>query len=372
MDDVFVIQDDIASNVATALKIVLDEESWQRMQRAGVRNVDAFIEFQKGRELFDIAHGSSELMQYLEQGLVHFDRAIELFPEFAAAYWQKSDYYGHVILEPTSTDEERAAALRDLRKVLDNAWRLSENSPRQAMIDFDRVLFSDDWTPLQDRIEKALATTGCPEPTWIEVATGIGYAEPALDLWQRYQRCEPLSSSAAMKLANALVFLGRHEEALRVLDEADVRLGSNAWMSGTRQWALLAMGRHEDALAVAPEMRGDLAFFGMSAESLPLALSGDVDAARAAMETWRAENGGNLRNEIEIHAAIGDRDEANRLAAELDARPGGSMMLIITAIYCSCGAPFDLEATPNFRERIRESGIAWPLETLIRYPAKDW
>jgi len=372
MDDVFVIQDDIASNVANALKIVLDEESWQRMQDAGVRNVDAFVEFQKGRELFDLAHGGANLMETLRKGMVHFDRAIELFPEFAAAYWHKSDYYAHVIIEPTSTDEERAVALRDLRVVLDNAYRLSDDSPRQAMVDFDRVLFSDDWTPMRDRIEKALATTGCPEPTWIEVAAGVGYAEPALDLWERYQRCEPLSMSAPLKRANALVFLGRHEEALQVLDEAEVQLGSNAWMSGTRQWVLLAMGRHEDALAIAPEVRDDLAFFGMSAEATPLALSADIEAARAAMETWRAENGGNLRNEIEINAAIGDRDAANRLAAELDARPGGSMMLLMTTIYCSCGAPFDLEATPNFRERIHESGIAWPLETLIRYPAKDW
>ena len=372
MDDVFAIQDDIASNVATVLKIVLDEESWQRMQHAGVRNVDAFIEFQKGRELFDLAHGGSELMEYLEKGLVHFDRAIELFPEFAAAYVNKSDYYAHVIIEPSSTDEERAVALRDLREVLDNAWRLSDDSPRQAMVDFDRVLFSDDWTPMRDRIEKALATTGCPEPAWIEVAAGVGYAAPTLELWERFQRCETLSMSAPLKRANALAFLGRHDEALQVLDEAEVLLGSNAWMLGTRQWVLLAAGRHEDALAIAPEVRGDPAFFGMSAEPLPLALAGDVDAARAAMETWQAENGRNLRNEIEIHAAIGDRDGANRLAAELDARPGGTMMLIMTAIYCSCGAPFDLEATPNFRERIRESGLDWPLETLIRYPAKDW
>jgi adenylate cyclase len=372
MDDVFVIQDDIASNVATALKIVLDEESWGRMQEAGVRNVDAFIEFQKGRELFDLAHGGGELMALLRKGIVHFDRAIELFPEFAAAYWQKSDYYAHVIIEPTSTDEERAAALRDLQEVLDIAWRLSEDSPRRPLIDFDRVLFSDDWTPMRDRIEKALAITGCPEPTWIEVATGVGYAAPALELWQHFQRCEPLSMSAPLKLANALVFLGRHEEALQVLDEAEVRLGSNPWISGTRQWALLAMGRHEEALAIAPDVRDDRAFFGMSAEATPLAMAGDLDAARAAMEKWRAENGGNLRNEIEIHAAIGDRDGANRLAAELDARPGGTMMLMMTAIYCSCGAPFDLEATPNFRERIRESGLDWPLETLIRYPAKDW
>ncbi len=372
MDDVFVIQDDIASNVANALKIVLDEESWQRMQEAGVRNVDAFVEFQKGRELFDLAHGGADLMETLRQGMVHFDRAIDLFPDFAAAYWHKSDYYAHVIIEASSTDEERAAALRALREVLDSAYRLSADSTRQTMVDFDRVLFSDDWTPMRDRMEKALATAGCPEPTWIEVATGVGYAEATLGLWERYQRCEPLSMSAPLKRANALVYLGRPEEALRVLDEAEVQLGNNPWMAGTRQWVLLAMGRHEDALAIAPDVRDDRAFFGMSAEALPLAMSGDVDAARAAMQQWQAENGRNLRNEIEIHAAIGDRDGANRLAAELDERPGGAMMLMVTAIYCSCGAPFDLEATPNFRERIRESGLAWPLETLIRYPAKDW
>ncbi len=372
MDDVFVIQDDIASSVANALKIVLDEESWERMQRAGVRNVDAFVEFQKGRELFELAHRGSELMEYLEKGIVHFDRAIELVPDFAAAHWQKSDYYAHIILDPGPSDEERAAALQDLKETLDIAWRLSEDSPRRPLVDFDRVLFSDDWTPLRDRIDKALATTGCPEPTWIEVATGLGYARPALGLWERYERCEPLSTSAPLKRVNAHVYLEEFEKALAALDEAEVRLGSNAWFQGTRQWTLLAQGRHEEALALAPEVAGDVGFFGMSAEALPLAMSGDVDAARAAMEAWQAENGHNLRNEIEIHAAMGDLERANELAAELDARPGGPMLLLITTVYCACGAPFDLEATPNFRERISESGLTWPRQTLIRYPAKDW
>jgi len=172
MEDVFVIQDDIASSVASALKIVLDEDSWRRMQDAGVRNVDAFIEFQKGREFFDLAHGGQELMAYLEKGKAHFDRAIELFPEFSAAYWQKSDYYGHVLKEPGSSPEERIAALRLLQETLDIAYRLSAGSPRQAMVDLDRVLFSGDWTPMQDRIAKALATTGCPEPTGLSVTPG--------------------------------------------------------------------------------------------------------------------------------------------------------------------------------------------------------
>jgi len=371
MDDVFAIQDDISSNVADSLKIVLDESARQRMQAAGIRNVDAFVEFQKGMELFHIAHGG-ELMKNLRKGLVHFDRAIELVPEFGAAYWQKSDYYAHVIIEPSSTNEERAVALADLREVLDAAYRYSVDSPRRAFIDVDRVLFSDDWTPLHDRIEKALAIEGCPEPTWIELATGIGHAEAARDLWKRYQRCEPLGTTAHLKRADAEFWLGNYESALEILSEGEVLLGTNPWIAGTRQWILLALGQYDEALAITPDVIDDEAFFGMGAEALPLAMSGNIEGARSAMEQWISEHGRNLRTELYIHAAIGDRQGANQLAAELDARPGGPMMLLVTAVYCACGAPFDLQATPNFSARIRESGTEWPLETHIRYPAKGW
>lgn len=372
MEDVFVIQDDISTNVATALKIVLDEDARQLMLQAGVRNVDAFIEYQKGKELFELAHGGRDLLQTLREGLVHFDRAIELVPDFAAAYWAKSDYYGHVILDHGSTYDKQAAALRDLRKVLESAYDLSVDSPRRLMIDFDRVLFSDDWTPMRDRIEKALASPGCPEPTWLEVATGIGFAEGTLAMWQRVHRCEPLSYNALREIAFSAVRLGQYEVAFDALDEVDRQIGANVWTAATRHWVLLSQGKFKEALAIAPQLSGDMSFFGMGAEALPLAMSGDIQGARTAMERWQAQHGQNIRNEIEIHAAMGDRAAANKLAAELDAMPSGSMRLLLSSIYCACGAPFDIDATPNFRARINEAGIDWPLQTLIRYPAKDW
>ena len=39
---------------------------------------------------------------------------------------------------------------------------------------------------------------------------------------------------------------------------------------------------------------------------------------------------------------------------------------------CFCGAPFDLEATPNFKKRIEEAGFSWPPVSPINFPAKDW
>ena len=67
-----------------------------------------------------------------------------------------------------------------------------------------------------------------------------------------------------------------------------------------------------------------------------------------------------------------NREAANASAARIDARPGGPFMLAIGSEMCFCGAPFDLEATPNFRARMQESGFPWPPRKPIEYPLKTW
>ena len=55
--DTFAIQSDIAEKIALALDVVLDEESRAQMTMANIRNPEAFVAFQKGQELFTLAHG---------------------------------------------------------------------------------------------------------------------------------------------------------------------------------------------------------------------------------------------------------------------------------------------------------------------------
>jgi hypothetical protein len=75
---------------------------------------------------------------------------------------------------------------------------------------------------------------------------------------------------------------------------------------------------------------------------------------------------------LAVSAMLGDREAANRIAASLDARVGGSLVLMLAVQTFSCGLLFDMEVTPNFAARIAESGVPWPPPTLITYPAKDW
>jgi hypothetical protein len=80
------------------------------------------------------------------------------------------------------------------------------------------------------------------------------------------------------------------------------------------------------------------------------------------------------RTDVVLHFAprAGNRELANRIAAEIDAQPYGYISLMSAPSFCMCGAPWDIEVTPNFRKRIEDAGFAWPPASPIEWPLKDW
>ena len=71
-------------------------------------------------------------------------------------------------------------------------------------------------------------------------------------------------------------------------------------------------------------------------------------------------------------AALGERELANHLAAEIDKLPGGPGKLASQITTCQCGALFDLQYTPNFKKQLEESDLPWPPASPLKFPAKDW
>jgi len=69
---------------------------------------------------------------------------------------------------------------------------------------------------------------------------------------------------------------------------------------------------------------------------------------------------------------VGDRQTANRVAAKIDTHPFGSQQLMDLVYRCTCGAPFDLEATPVFAARLKSANMPWPPASPIEFPLKDW
>jgi hypothetical protein len=102
---------------------------------------------------------------------------------------------------------------------------------------------------------------------------------------------------------------------------------------------------------------------GESAASLHARLQ-SVDRSKSISKFW------NYADAIEA-ALSGNRTEANRLAAAFDSRPAGPFLLAVLTADCLCGAPFDLEATPNFKARLAESGLPWPPKRAMPFPLPD-
>lgn len=102
------------------------------------------------------------------------------------------------------------------------------------------------------------------------------------------------------------------------------------------------------------------------------AAKGDREAAAARFAEYLADPGAGPFTTVAYYAWTGDIDQANRLAAAMDAHPFAGPSLSTVLIWCACGAPWDLAATPNFAKLVDDAGFAWPPPSPIRFPLKSW
>ncbi|MET0281615.1 MAG: winged helix-turn-helix domain-containing protein [Steroidobacteraceae bacterium] len=79
--DVFAVQDEIASQVARAMRISLDATAAARLAARGTANIDAYLEYLQARSLHDTLVHSD-----LQQAEAHYRRAMDLDPGFSSAY----------------------------------------------------------------------------------------------------------------------------------------------------------------------------------------------------------------------------------------------------------------------------------------------
>ncbi len=88
MDDIFAIQDEIATEVVAALKVSLLGESAEKLAQRDTENVDAYTEFLLG--VNDLSQYSFESLPRAER---HFREAVRLDPKYALAWARLGDTF---------------------------------------------------------------------------------------------------------------------------------------------------------------------------------------------------------------------------------------------------------------------------------------
>jgi adenylate cyclase len=377
--DTISVQENIAEQIATVLNVVLDEQKRDAMKKAGLRDVEAFTLYQKGIEIYNRAHGEMQIMEGLRQANEYFDQVIERVPTFSQVYLDHSDLYIHRLTDDASGVYGAGHAEEDLA----NAYSLAiadyeaaeryapSSAPPRRMIELDLAYLSGNWRGLGGRIERALAEPGCIEGNWTTIIVdGFGYSEAYLERAHRVLECDPRRTLSWFNVARSTLRIGDKEEALRIAREG-TEIAPGTWLATALVRALAANGLHEEARkSIDDHLEDDE--INLAFQALVAASEGDRARFDQISDEFLETNSSGYYWLLLIAAWGGDGEEANRVAGLIDEHHFGSVTLTQITQWCACGAPFDLEATPNFAAKLEESGLTWPPQSTMEFPLKGW
>jgi TolB-like protein len=367
----FAVQSDIAEKVALSLNVVLDEEQRESMREIGLRDPEAFVAFQKGVELYFLAHGDADRLAMLERANTYFDRALQLAPDFAMAYELHADYYAHLLIDSglgVAAPTTMMVARERLQQDFDNAIRNAPTQPQRLSLAFDLAFLTGDWNRLSSILDELVSDSDCEKPGWLDsYALAFRMTAESISLLQRALECDPMNYSYWNNLTQARVWAGDAEDAITV-----ARNGLNSLthirIKEALANALIAAGQFDDAKRfIDREFRDDRRLFQY--ETRLASARGDAGEANRLLEAY----GSRLDDtDLLVPGPSGRRDLANEMAHRIDAQPYGYLRLMTAVMTCYCGAPFDLEVTPDFARRLEEAELPWPPASPIDWPLKDW
>lgn len=374
--DSFGVQDEIAEKIATALDVVLDEEQLARMRSTGMRDPEAFIAYQKGVERFADAHASdgNGQLDLLAEANAYYEAALALEPNSSWAYFDSADYYVHFVMnrgyDGNATDAEVDEALAEAKRRFQKSIDLSVTEGERLSASLELVLVSGEWRRLPELFQAAVETPDCLGPSFWG---GIGPFMPSLDdvtsLWQKANACDPLNWYSWANLSGIQLRNGDTEGALETAVRG-LEITPHEQVVNAAARVRTSLGQFDEALAVS-ERYVETASERLRMRIAVVTAQGDEEQARRLIDELSDEMTYSA-GWIVIHSRIGDRDEANRIAAETDRTPLGVLTLLDAADFCFCGLPFDLEATPNFARLIDEANLEWPPQSTIDWPLKEW
>jgi adenylate cyclase len=216
-EDTIAVQEDIAEKIALAMDVVMDDAKREGMRKAGLRDVEAFIAYQKGSEVHDQAHGEIEQIEGLRQANRYLDIVTERVPGFAPAHILHSDLYIHMLLNDASSQPMVGVTEQDLAQAMENASsdyeaavRFARTTEERHIAELDLAFVTSNWRGLKGRMEVFLNETGCQIGNWQEpLADVFGYAEEMRPKLQELRECDPLYSSAWRSEVRTILWAGR-------------------------------------------------------------------------------------------------------------------------------------------------------------------
>ncbi len=272
--DVFAIQDEIVRAIVTELHVKLLEGEQARSWRKSTNNAQAYDFFLRSMQF----RHHLATRRDLELAVSHLNQALALDPDFA---------YAHAFLASLYRVSVTLGFAREPQQILSEAARSAHRS-----------------VELNPSLGEGYATLGLIAILRKEFDEGEALLRKSMAL-------APESSDTLGLVANGLVFLGQHSEAVRVADQAMALAPHHGpWIDLFKGIALFHLERFSEALGcLATRRSGDYVYGGFIYAAATYSALGQDEKARAEV--------GKLL-EVEPGFRVGARSSFLRVAEDRD------------------------------------------------------
>ncbi len=351
--DLVSLQGEIARDVSQKLRMRLSGADEQKLAKSYTQNAEAYRLYLRGRYSLN---GSRDGLQ---QSVEHFQRAIDLDPNFALGYAGMADAYtllGTTFFSMTPREampRARAAAQRALE--LDSG--LSETHTSLAWV---KYRFDWDWRGAEDEFKQALLlnpSNAQAHHWYADYLLAMGRFDESLAENRRARGLDPLSLFINWDAGRILYHALRYDESLAELHKTLEMDQNFAWTHAVLHEVYLAKGMNDEALAAHLKFA---ALTGVSPERVAALKNVYVSTGWKGLWQkeieWALEDSKHRRvspyTMATLYARIGDKDHTLEWLNKAFEERGSSL------VYLNTDQQWDgIRTDPRFADLVRRVGL---------------
>jgi TolB-like protein len=323
LKDIFAVQQEIATAVASALKVRLLGSDERTSAHSPTTNTEAHDAYLLGHY-----HFQRRNLQDYRIAFVHFDEAVRLDPNYALVYAERSEAWTLVGDLTGETKTDWAKARDDAEKAVAIAPGLAEAHAALGWVRcFTEWKFGEGLHELK-RAKELAPTNPTANDLLARVIVYIGKPDEAEEQARQAVEADPLASAPHNNLARVLWYEGKLDEADSVARRS-VQLQPNS--ASSRRWqVLVAIQRNDPETALREaQLEPDESYRRFELAVAQYA-RGDRRAADAALADLVANSRGVDYQIAQVYAVRGETDKAFEwLRVSFDNHDTGMLALLV-------------------------------------------
>ncbi|MBD0371777.1 MAG: tetratricopeptide repeat protein [Pyrinomonadaceae bacterium] len=327
--DIFAVQDTISSQVAQTMLVRLNGYDRKQLSKRETENVEAYQEYLRGRYFWNKRDEAG-----LKKSVEHFQHAIELDPNYGAAYAGLADAYtiiANYSIKPYDRDEtfQRGKALA--LKAIDVDEALAEAHTSLAFI---KAFYEQDDSGAETEFRRALELNpnyATAHHWYSEFLVMRGREQESMTEIKRAQELDPLSPVINVTLGEHLYYGRRYDEAITHLRktleispdfaQASYILGLALEQKGMYKEAISALRKAKESTKLDPSVPS-------SALGHVYALTGQKGEARKILGELLSTDDPAPYSIGMIYQGLGEKEQAIGWLRKIKSKEGMLQMLL--------------------------------------------